>query len=131
VDAGCGELHPERPGGRLSRAQEGFGIGAVSGLNRKPTRTTAGAISLSSSGHLPPNVGSFDMNPVIDPPGRARLATNPLPTGSETLTKMIGIARLSPASAATATVVSATIKSGFCSTTSLARRARSMSPVTQ
>jgi hypothetical protein len=97
----------------------------------KPARTTAGAISLSSSGHLPPKVGSLDVNPVIEPPGRAKLATKPLPIGSETFTKTIGIVRVSSASAVTATVVSAVIKSGFCSTTSFARRARSMSPVTQ
>ena len=46
---------------------------------------TRGAISLSSSSHLPAIVGSILMKPVTLPPGRGKLATKPLPTGSATL----------------------------------------------
>ena len=67
-----------------------YGVGAP--VRRPLPCLRLGAISLSSSGHFPPNVGSLEVNPVIMPPGRARLATKPLPTGSETLTKTIGIA---------------------------------------
>ena len=82
-----------------------------------PTRPTPGAISLSNYGHLLPKVGSLAVNPVIVPPVRARLATKPLPIGSETLTKIIGMVRLSCEIAATPGVVSTTITSGCCSTT--------------
>ena len=51
---------------------------------------TRGAISLSSSSHLPAIVGSIRMKPVTLPPGRGKLATKPLPTGSTTFTKMMG-----------------------------------------
>ena len=45
---------------------------AVAGLNRKATRLTRGAISLSSSSHLPAIVGSILMKPVTLPPGRGQ-----------------------------------------------------------
>jgi hypothetical protein len=35
----------------------------------------------------------MSMKPVTLPPGRGKLATNPLPIGSETVAKMMGIAR--------------------------------------
>src|SRR5207248_5655230 len=78
---------------------------AVAGLNRKATRLTRGAISLSSSSHLPDIVGSIKMKPVTLPPGCGKLATKPLPTGSVTFTKMIGILRVCCSSAAVAGVV--------------------------
>ena len=59
------------------------------------TRATPGAIPLSNSNHLPPNVSSTLVNPVTLPPGRDRLATKPSPTGSETTTNVIGIVRVS------------------------------------
>src|SRR5215813_13428582 len=54
---------------------------ADTGLNSIATRATRGAISLSSSSHLPAIVGSVKMKPVTLPPGRAKLATKPLPIG--------------------------------------------------
>ena len=56
-------------------------------------RVTGGAISLSNSSHLPPIVGSKLVSPVRLPPGCARLATKPLPTGSPTCRNTIGIER--------------------------------------
>jgi hypothetical protein len=50
-----------------------------------------GAISLSSSSHLPPISPSVKTKPVIFPPGRERLSTKPSPTGSETAPNTIGI----------------------------------------
>ncbi len=44
--------------------------------------------------HLPAIVGSNRTNPVTLPPGRGKLATNPLPTGSATMAKTIGIVRV-------------------------------------
>jgi hypothetical protein len=64
------------------------------GLNNKATRRTCGAISLSSSSHLPPMLGSMMVKPVALLPGNAKLLTKPLPTGSVTTTKTIGTVRV-------------------------------------
>src|SRR5262245_17118429 len=61
--------------------------GAVSGLNMIETRLTPGAISLSSSSHLPATDGSHSMKPVRFPPGWGTLAAKPAPTGSTTIKK--------------------------------------------
>src|SRR6516164_1382149 len=62
-------------------------MGAVSGLNMIATRLSAGAISESSSSHLPPNEGSKPPNPVMFPLGRSSRATMPLTTGSPVVPK--------------------------------------------
>src|SRR5262249_9105445 len=74
---------------------------AVSGLNRTPARVIFDATSLRSSTHLPPSEDSRLTKPVMLPPGRGRLATKPLPTGSDTVTNTIGIVLVSCWSAAT------------------------------
>src|SRR5262245_63207030 len=53
-------------------------------------RLTSGATSLSRSSHLPPIDGSWLAKPVMLPPGRAKLSTKPLPTGSPTPLNTIG-----------------------------------------
>src|SRR5262249_31549448 len=52
------------------------------GSRRTATRVTLGAISLSNSSHFEPMPYSKTLNPVALPPGRARLWTNPAPTGA-------------------------------------------------
>src|SRR5262245_58742808 len=64
--------------------------GDVSGLNMTPTRARPGAISLSSSSHLPPTENSNMLNPVRLPPGRVTFVTKPCSTGSETCTNTTG-----------------------------------------
>src|SRR6516164_4007047 len=59
---------------------------AMAGFRRNATRFTPGAISLSSSSHLPPKSNSYSIKPVALPPGRARVSTKPAPTGSATST---------------------------------------------
>jgi hypothetical protein len=75
---------------------------------------------------------AFSMvNPVMLPPGRAMLATNPLPIGSETDTKTMGIVRVACISAVTTGVLWPTMQSGLSSTRSFAKvsmRAESPSP---
>src|SRR5262249_2733114 len=56
--------------------------------------STYGAISLSSSSHLPPIANSRFAKPVAFAPGFARLATTPVLTGSETPTNTMGTAVL-------------------------------------
>src|SRR5262249_219628 len=74
--------------------------GAVAGLNKTVTGWTGGAISFRSCSHFVGIIGSMLVNPVTLPPGSAKLATKPLPTGSETLTNTIGIVRVCCSSAA-------------------------------
>ena len=65
-------------------------------------RLTPGAISESSSSHLPPSEGSKRAKPVMFPPGRLSRGTMPLATGSPTPAKTIGIVRVSRWTAAVA-----------------------------
>src|SRR5215471_11878613 len=64
-------------------------------------RDASGTMSFKISIHLPLTEPSMLMNPVMLPPGRGRLATKPLPTGSDTVTNTIGIVLVSCWSAAT------------------------------
>jgi hypothetical protein len=90
--------------------------GAVIGLNNKATRATRGAISLSSSSHLPPIVGSMLVKPITLPPGREKLATKPLPIGNGA--KTMGMVRVCCSSAAVVGVMCERMTSG-CSATFL------------
>ena len=47
--------------------------------------------SFNSSNRLPLRSGEMELSPVTFPPGRARLATSPLPTGSLLLVMTMGI----------------------------------------
>src|SRR6185436_11863160 len=67
---------------------------AMAGSRRTAARVTPGAISLSSSSHFPLRPYSNMRKPVALPPGRARLATKPAPTGSMTTTNTIGKVRV-------------------------------------
>jgi hypothetical protein len=58
-------------------------------------RLSAGAISESSSSHLPPREASREAKPVVFPPGRLSRGTMPLATGSPPNAKTIGIVRVS------------------------------------
>jgi hypothetical protein len=92
---------------------------------------TAGAISLSASSHLLPMLNSKAVKPVSRPPGRARLGTKPLPTGSVTSTKTIGSVPLTGSSPAITGVVGAKIKSGASPTSSFAWACRRLASGTQ
>ena len=54
-------------------------------ISKKATRESFGIVSLSNSSRLPDKSGETVLSPVMFPPGRARLATNPRPTGSPTV----------------------------------------------
>jgi hypothetical protein len=53
-------------------------------------RVTRGAISFSKSNNFPFSPYSLEEKPVVLPPGRARLSTRPLPTGSGATANTIG-----------------------------------------
>src|SRR5262249_37617242 len=94
--------------------------GVVAGLNKKAALLTCGAISLSSSIHLPTIVGSITVKPVALPPGCGRLSTKPLPTGSATITKMMGMVCVSCSIDAVGGVFCVRMRSGFDGMSSLA-----------
>ena len=62
------------------------------------------------------------MKPVTLPPGRGKLATKPLPTGSETFAKMMGMVRVCCSNAAVVGVFCERMRSGCSATSSFANR---------
>jgi hypothetical protein len=94
------------------------------------TRLSPGAISESSSSHLPPSEASKLAKPVVFPLGRSSRGTMPLATGSLRPTKTIGIVRVSRWRAAVAGVeLAARMMSGCKPTNSCASaRIRLVSP---
>ena len=83
------------------------------------TRFRPGAISESSSSHLPPSVASKTAKPVTFPPGSLSPGTMPLATGSARLAT-IGIVRVSCWRAAVGGVPYVTMMSGWRPTNSCA-----------
>ena len=96
-------------------------VGVV-GSRSTATRFKFGAICLSSSSHLPLMPYSNCAKPVMLPPGRARLATYPAPTGSVTLMNTIGTLRVASINGCTADVPLLRMTSGASATISAARR---------
>ena len=86
----------------------------------KVIRLTPGAISLSSVSHFPIVGKSMRVKPVMLPPGRARLATKPCPTGSMTRENTMGMVRVACFNAATTGDPLATMTSGAEFTSSVA-----------
>ena len=86
------------------------------------TLETFGTVSLSSSSHLPPSEASYTAKPVALPPGRAKLATKPLPTGSATVAKTMGTLRVCCSSVAVVGVSFERIRSGCSAISSFAYR---------
>ena len=68
-------------------------------------RVTPGAICFSNSSHFALIPNSNSAKPVALPPGAAKFAANPAPTGSTTLMKTIGNVRVASWSAGTARLV--------------------------
>jgi hypothetical protein len=84
----------------------------VSGSKMIAARLSPGAISESSSSHLPPSEASKMAKPVAFPLGRSSRATILLATGSP-ITKTIGIVRVSRWTAAVAGVPFVRMMSGY------------------
>ena len=66
------------------------------GGRRSPTRASLGTASLSISSLLVFSSGAKLEFPVTLPPGRARLATRPAPTGSAELVITMGMVLVAP-----------------------------------
>src|SRR2546427_7256360 len=87
---------------------------------RRATRETGGRASLRSCSRLPCNSGDWNVSPVIFPPGRAMLATNPALTGSAIVGMTIGIVPVARWAAYPAGLFAATMTSTLRRTTSAA-----------
>jgi hypothetical protein len=104
-------------------------LAGLTASRRTAARVTRGSISLSNCSHFALMPYSNDVKPVVLPPGRARLATKPAPTGSTMPTNTIGTVRLTCCSAATFWLPETTTRSGASATSSCAcLRTRSLSP---
>ena len=99
----CHDLKAERAGGRLdlihSRTPMELPILAMIANRRRP-----GTTSRKSSSRLPARSADWFDKPVTLPPGRARLATKPVPTGSPAAAKTIGMTDVACFTARTAAV---------------------------
>ena len=114
------DLHPERRRHGLNDAELGRSRLGMSGSPRTATRLTLGAICLSSSSHFPLMLYSKSMKPVALPPGRARLSTNPPPTGSAMIANTIGTVRVACSNCPTVVVPGARMTSGASAANSAA-----------
>src|SRR5207253_2187564 len=73
--------------------------------SRRATRARPGTASLRSSSRFPMSSGFMTLSPVRFPPGRARLATNPAPTGSALDAMTMGMVLVACLAARAAAVV--------------------------
>jgi GAF domain-containing protein len=89
---------------------------------RTPLNATSGAISLSSSSHLPLKLYSEIMKPVALPAGRARLSTYPPATGSLATGNTIGTVRVACSNGGMVESPVARMTSGASATSSAACR---------
>ena len=92
--AKTGQLYRERHSGGFGSVEE-TDIGRCVWIEDKWRIRRWGAISFNSSSHLPPIEFSKLANPVRFLPGRAKLVTKPLPTGSPTRANTTGMVRVS------------------------------------
>ena len=99
------------------------------GSRRSPTRTSLGTASLSISNLLVFSSTAKVENPVTLPPGRARLATRPSPTGSPTFVITMGMVVVALLAANTDTPAIATIRSTLRRTRSAASSFRRSAPL--
>jgi hypothetical protein len=96
------------------------GLAGFAGLVSRVTDFNEGIASLSSSSRFPVRSRVKLETPVIVPPGRAKLAMSPRPTGSATYVKTIGVRRVAFLAAGAAEVPWVTMTSTVSLTSSAA-----------
>src|SRR2546429_2853389 len=96
--------------------------GTEFGLYMMATRASSGTISFNISRYFPAMLACRTVKPVMLPSGRAMLATNPLPIGSDTATNTIGMVRVARISASVTGVLWPRMHSGLSSTQLLRER---------
>ena len=120
----CGPLPEPRPS---PARRSGLPTLAMIANRRRP-----GTTSRKSSSRLPARSVDWIDRPVTLPPGRARLATRPVPTGSAAIAKTIGMTDVACFAAMTAAVPAVTMTSTLSRTNSAAISAkRSLRPSAQ
>src|SRR4051794_7527732 len=118
----CSGLNCERRSGRFERIEERLGVWCRYRVEQQCDPIYARSNLLNSSSHLPAWEISTLVKPVTLPPGRAKLATKPLPIGSDTVAKRIGMVRVCCSKIAVSGVFCERIRSGCWETTSSAIR---------
>src|SRR3954470_14285983 len=114
-------VHLELRRGRDERTEKNLpASGAEFGLYMMATWASCGTISFNISRYFPAMLACRTVKPVMLPPGRAMLATNPLPIGSDTATNTIGRVVVACISATVTGFLWPRMQSAFSSTTSLA-----------
>jgi hypothetical protein len=86
-----------RPSARAASSisrNERSGIPGFGRFDRSATREMPGTASLISSNRFPRVSIPMTLTPVLLPPGRARLVTSPIPTGSPTCAMTMEIVRV-------------------------------------
>src|SRR6266496_2789507 len=92
-----------------------FCVWPLAGSHRTATRESLGLLSFSSSSHFAVKSGKSRKTPVMLPPGCARLAIRPLPTGSVSRSSAtIGMLRVVDRAASSTAGPLAKITSTFC-----------------
>src|SRR5499427_2795714 len=112
-------FYPQCPtrGLRFLEHERGIRIGRIQST---ATRASRGTTSFSNSSRFPPKSGAMRFIPVTLPPGRARLATSPLPNGSPAAVMTIGMVEVACLAASGARVPAAAITSTLRRTRSVA-----------
>ena len=98
------------------------GMSGIVLVERTATRDTFGSTCFTSSSRLPASVLLRSVVPVMLPPGRARLVTKPLATGSFATAMTIGIVRVAFLAARVAWLPATMMMATLRSTSSLASR---------
>ncbi len=98
-----------------------FGLERFAGLLRTATRSARGRASCNSSTYLSTRSSFWFDRPVVLPPGRARLVTSPLPSGSLVDTNTIGTVFVACCAARTDAIVTTIITVGSCFSSSSMR----------
>src|SRR5439155_4047807 len=101
-----------------------IGVVGLAGFASTVTRDNPGTAARRISRYLLLTSVLMLVGPVMFPPGRARLATNPLPTGSPALAMTMGMVLVARWAAGIAGVAPATMTSTFICTSSSARPGR-------
>ncbi len=110
-----------RPAPSSSRHVSGGGLGREA---TTANRVAEGRTSRSSSTYFWPSPGTKLVSPVMLPPGRERLATNPCATGSGTTVMTIGIKAVARFAATVSRGPVVTMASTFARTSSATRAGR-------
>src|SRR5262245_45716047 len=122
VNRCCNRRQCDGRGGSFNGAQVVFEIWRRNRVEQESDSNNVRCDLLEQLQPLGGVVDSTALNPVTLPPGRGKLATMPLPTGSDTFPKMMGMVRVCCITALVVGVFCARMRSGCSAMSSFAKR---------